>query len=214
MTADSALPHADAIRILERELDNGREEYNSAVRDVERAREAFVRAVELKKVLRNYRDSIVLAIADLGGVEQSAHIEELLNERDQLAGQIEMLADVLTEEFGGPTGPESACEMAVRVLRSMANDCVRLSENADGLAKEPEAGAARISLKMFRESLCVAQMAIGRCGDVIPDPAGRIARLQELIDLIDLLRPLGPDGKHGDLHTAWCGCQDKPEEAP
>ena len=29
------------------------------------------------------------------------------------------------------------------------------------------------------------------------------------IDVLDQHRPLGTDGKHGDLHTATCGCDDR-----
>lgn len=60
--------------------------------------------------------------------------------------------------------------------------------------------------KMLRETLCVAQTMIGNF-----DLSGRsdehIARLQRLIDACDEHRPLGPDGKHGDRHTATCGCE-------
>lgn len=66
--------------------------------------------------------------------------------------------------------------------------------------------------KMLRETLCVAQARIGNSPDMF-DP-GRmrehIDRLQRLIDECDRHRPLGPDGKHGDRHTATCGCEDTP----
>jgi hypothetical protein len=59
---------------------------------------------------------------------------------------------------------------------------------------------------MLRETLCVAQSEVGNS----PWNEGRkdehVARLQRLIDECDRHRPLGPDGKHGDLHTATCGC--------
>jgi len=60
--------------------------------------------------------------------------------------------------------------------------------------------------KMFRETLCIAQAAIGLMGEM-----GRphIERLQRLIDEFDRHRPLGPDGKHGNRHTETCGCEDK-----
>lgn len=38
-------------------------------------------------------------------------------ECEELRGQIDKLAKMLVEEFGGPTCDESACEMAVRLLR-------------------------------------------------------------------------------------------------
>lgn len=61
--------------------------------------------------------------------------------------------------------------------------------------------------KMLRETLCVAQGMIGRSND--PRREEHTTRLQRLIDSCDYHRPLGPDGKHGNLHTATCGCQDK-----
>lgn len=65
------------------------------------------------------------------------------------------------------------------------------------------------SPKMLRETLCHAQAWIAN-GD--PDDARarwHIARLQRLIDECDRHRPLGLDGKHGDLHTDTCGCEDR-----
>lgn len=62
------------------------------------------------------------------------------------------------------------------------------------------------SLKMIRETLCVTQARIGYAAD--PRNREHIDRLQRLIDSIDQQRPLGPDGKHGDLHTPNCQCED------
>ena len=65
--------------------------------------------------------------------------------------------------------------------------------------------------KMMRETLCVAQGALARMyPDVSPEQKRHIDRLQRLIDECDRHRPLGPDGKHGNRHTATCGCEDKP----
>lgn len=62
------------------------------------------------------------------------------------------------------------------------------------------------TLKMLRETLCVAQTAIGqRTTD--PRTGEHIERLGRVIAEIDRQRPLGPDGKHGDLHTPTCGCE-------
>ena len=61
------------------------------------------------------------------------------------------------------------------------------------------------SPKMLRETLCVAQSAIGMVDPCHADP--HIARLQKLIDECDRHRPIGPDGRHGDLHTDTCGCE-------
>lgn len=62
----------------------------------------------------------------------------------------------------------------------------------------------RDSLKMLRETLCEAQAFIGRHGH--EEDSERIGRL---IAEIDRQRPLGPDGKHGNLHTLTCGCEDR-----
>lgn len=80
---------------------------------------------------------------------------------------------------------------------------------------EQTTGFARVavgSLKMTREALCLSQSALrdrARSGldvDRVPYAA---ERLQALIDQIDVHRPLGSDGKHGNRHTATCGCEDK-----
>lgn len=34
-------------------------------------------------------------------------------------------------------------------------------------------------------------------------------KINELLDVLELHRPTGCDGKHGDLHTPTCGCEDK-----
>lgn len=58
----------------------------------------------------------------------------------------------------------------------------------------------RDTLKMVRESLCVAQSGVGR---------EHRERIQRMIAEIDRQRPLGPDGKHGNRHTPFCGCEDE-----
>lgn len=63
------------------------------------------------------------------------------------------------------------------------------------------------SLKMIRETLCVAQTHVGLHA-VDSRKREHIDRLQRIINEIDLQRPLGPDGKHGERHTATCGCDD------
>ena len=60
--------------------------------------------------------------------------------------------------------------------------------------------------KMLRETLCLAQTAVAHLS-TSPQFEAHIARLQRLIDACDTHRPLGPDGKHGQLHTATCGCE-------
>lgn len=62
--------------------------------------------------------------------------------------------------------------------------------------------------KMLMETLAVAQIAI----DSYPDQSRITAhrnRLGRLINECVRHRPLGTDGKHGDLHTPTCGCEDK-----
>ena len=63
-------------------------------------------------------------------------------------------------------------------------------------------------LKSLREALCVSMSAIGQT--YVPNQTAYamsyIGILQELTDKIDILRPLGPDGKHGNRHTEFCGC--------
>jgi len=75
------------------------------------------------------------------------------------------------------------------------------------------------TLKMLRETFCVAQTAIGQLGDPRrDDPQDRaernadIDRLERVIAEIDRQRPLGPDGVHGDRHTDTCGCEDGPRD--
>lgn len=58
-----------------------------------------------------------------------------------------------------------------------------------------------MSLKMLREDLCRRQTE-----PLPPDVQQEISRL---IQRIDSHRPLGPDGRHGNLHTTTCGCEDK-----
>jgi hypothetical protein len=55
-------------------------------------------------------------------------------------------------------------------------------------------------LKMLREQLCMMQ-------SVYSDPEN-LRRIQVLINQIDIYRPLGSDGKHDNLHTPTCGCDD------
>lgn len=58
-----------------------------------------------------------------------------------------------------------------------------------------------MDLKMLRETLCLVQSKL--------DNNPSYDYIQKLIDEIDYHRPLGPDGKHSNLHTATCGCEDK-----
>lgn len=61
------------------------------------------------------------------------------------------------------------------------------------------------SLKMIRETLCVAQFEVG-ASEHASRRGEHMDRIGRLIKDIDRQRPLGPNGKHGDLHTPTCGC--------
>jgi hypothetical protein len=63
-------------------------------------------------------------------------------------------------------------------------------------------------LKVFRETLCRAQSNIAQRAYDRFAVSNDIAHVQHLIEEIDIHRPLGQDGKHGDLHTPTCGCDD------
>lgn len=60
-----------------------------------------------------------------------------------------------------------------------------------------------MSIKMLRESLCQRQVEQREW------PSDIRASVQDLIHLIDMHRPLASNGKHGNLHTHTCGCEDK-----
>lgn len=64
------------------------------------------------------------------------------------------------------------------------------------------------SLKMLRETLSAVQN--GAMGARRGEHSERIGRI---IAEIDRQRPLGSNGKHGDLHTATCGCLERPEQS-
>lgn len=66
------------------------------------------------------------------------------------------------------------------------------------------------NLKMAREALCASSFSLSETykdKDRVKEFVGFVERI---IKEIDILRPLGSDGKHGDLHTPWCGCEDSP----
>lgn len=63
------------------------------------------------------------------------------------------------------------------------------------------------SVKMLRETLCIAQSLIGNTPYNDYRREHDAARLSELIRECDRHRPLGSDGKHGNLHTPTCGCE-------
>jgi hypothetical protein len=63
--------------------------------------------------------------------------------------------------------------------------------------------------KMLRETLCVAQSRIANSPYDERRKEEHIKRLQRLINECDRHRPLGINGKHSNLHTDTCGCEDK-----
>lgn len=69
------------------------------------------------------------------------------------------------------------------------------------------------TLKMLRETCCVAQTALDYSAAGGSRGEEHIERLQRVIAEIDRQRPLGVDGTHGDLHTRTCGCEDAPAPA-
>lgn len=64
-------------------------------------------------------------------------------------------------------------------------------------------------LKMLRESLCRAQAAVAHRSYDLDSRDRDVARISDLISEIDRHRPLRNDGKHANLHTPTCGCEDK-----
>ena len=62
--------------------------------------------------------------------------------------------------------------------------------------------------KMLREALCVGQALLANMATADPGIRdARVASIGRLITEIDRHRPLGPNGKHGNRHTATCGCE-------
>lgn len=61
-----------------------------------------------------------------------------------------------------------------------------------------------MSIKMLREDLCRRQVQAPEW------PSDIASAVDVLINMIDRHRPLASDGKHGDLHTDTCGCEDRP----
>lgn len=64
-------------------------------------------------------------------------------------------------------------------------------------------------LKMLRETLCEAQIGLAHRPGNNARYWNHVQRINHLIAQIDIFRPLGPDGKHGDRHTPFCGCEDQ-----
>lgn len=81
-----------------------------------------------------------------------------------------------------------------------------LRELLESLAKETSYTIPD-SPKMLRETLCAASNAIN--GRMMGRNQEHLERLDRLIKECDRHRPLGVNGKHANLHTDTCGCEDK-----
>lgn len=62
--------------------------------------------------------------------------------------------------------------------------------------------------KAAREKFSTLQSLVNRQGGGNLEPIMNTF-LQNLIDQLEQHRPTGSDGKHGNLHTTTCGCEDK-----
>lgn len=65
------------------------------------------------------------------------------------------------------------------------------------------------TIKMVCETLCYAQWATNQVGYYNSRRQEHSDRLQRLINECERQRPLASNGKHGNLHTDTCGCEDK-----
>ena len=73
-----------------------------------------------------------------------ARYDDADDHRRRLSTQIGVIADVLLQEFGGPTQSESACEMAVRVLREQRQRIADLESQREAeriVREDPESEA-------------------------------------------------------------------------
>lgn len=65
------------------------------------------------------------------------------------------------------------------------------------------------SVKMLQETFCLVSAIIGNSTLSDGEKHQHLGRLQRLINDCQRQRPTGFDGKHGNLHTDTCGCEDK-----
>lgn len=145
-------------------------------------------------------------------------ILELLVQRSVVGAEelAEEIADAVEAGMGGATRYKTGIALIPRqggkkaALDALCKNCETVALCLVDGCRRTEAAVAALevpaaSLKMLRETLCRVQSAHG----VWPvHPRQDMERVQVLIDQIDKHRPLGPDGKHGDRHTATCGCED------
>lgn len=65
------------------------------------------------------------------------------------------------------------------------------------------------SIKMIGEALCYAETALLNFYPVTDQRTRYAAIIADLLADAHRQRPVGSNGKHGDLHTPTCGCEDK-----
>lgn len=110
------------------------------------------------------------------------------------------------EDFFMLSNHDLACDALAGLLRDARQDPQPASE------PWPWGDEGFMCPKMVRETLCVAQAAVGRSLEVDARRVEHVERISRLINLCDRHRPLGPDGKHGTRQcTPTCGCEDKRE---
>lgn len=63
-------------------------------------------------------------------------------------------------------------------------------------------------IKMLRETLSAAKTSIYKSELGVNHSEDHIRRLEDLIKQLDLYRPVNANGKHGDRHTLFCGCDE------
>lgn len=144
--------------------------------------------------------------------EQVERLERLLTRLEEMAQERDTVRqEVLTglrRKIAGLLGNGTADELPYdSEYVSALNDVLRLLDEAEGEDRYTTL-VVPDSPKMLMETLTVAQIAI----DSYPDQSRITAhrnRLGRLINECVRHRPLGSDGKHGDLHTPTCGCEDK-----
>lgn len=79
-------------------------------------------------------------------------------------------------------------------------------EDVSCVSAQPHHYTITDSPKMLRETLCMAQAALGHAFPSDGRLREHLDRLGRLINECDRHRPLGPNGKHDERHTATCGC--------
>lgn len=106
-----------------------------------------------------------------------------------------------------PTDPNRSLIQAILALvEVMHAQTLPSQEDAIAVNRVPfeqhvEPHPGRWCPKMLTEKLCAQQV-------LAPDDFTR-HEIGRLINVLALHRPTGSNGKHGNLHTPTCGCEDK-----